>query len=253
MVKSLRENAQMWQEFEVARQIQTWMLPGSYPEIAGIKISAKSIPAKKVGGDFYDFLTLPSEQLGIMIGDVSGHGLSGAMVMTAALSTLRFAAEGNNQTDQVLELANVQLNKNLQKNMFVALFYGIIDLQNRKIFYTNAGQPLPLICRNGQMTCLPQVERGDRFPLGLVDHSTYRQNSFDLKSGDTLIFYTDGILETMNTDKNFYDFDKFCSSIQTHVHLDISEMINGLVSDVDDYRTTADLYDDITLVALRID
>jgi len=253
MVKSLRENASMWQEFEVARQIQTRMLPEKYPEVEGIRISAKSIPAKEVGGDFYDFITLDPNRLGIMIGDVSGHGLSAAMVMTAAMSTLRFAAEGNDQTEQVLDLANIQLYKNLKKNMFVTLFYGIIDLQNQKIFYTNAGQPLPLICRNEQLKSIPHVEEGARFPLGVVNQCNYQQNSFDLRSGDTLIFYTDGILETMNNNNDSYDRDRFYSSVQTHIHLNINEMIERLVDDMDDYRSTADLNDDVTLVLVRIE
>lgn len=253
MVKSLRENAQMWQEFEVARRMQTRLLPKSCPEITGLRITAKTIPAAKVGGDFYDFLPFKSKRLGIMIGDVSGHGLSAAMVMAGAMSTIRFAAEGNNQTNRALGSANVRLNKDLQKNMFVALFYGIIDLQNQKILYANAGQPLPLICRNGQVSCLPQVEHGDRFPLGLVNDCTYRQNSFDLKFGDTLLFYTDGIVETYNPYKELYDFDRFYSSVQLHMHLDLQEMIERLVNDMDDYRNTADLNDDVTLVAVRVE
>jgi len=253
MVKSLRQNAYMWQEFEIARKMQFSMLPESCPDVAGLKIGARSIPATKVGGDFYDFLPFSSEQMGIIIGDVSGHGLSAAMVMTAAMSTVKFAAEENDQTHHALKFANTRLGKYLQKNMFVALFYGIIDYQNMKIHYTNAGQPFPVMCRNGEVIYLPQVEEGDRFPLGMVSNCTYHQNSFDLQSGDTLFFYTDGILETINTDNEFYDFDRFSSSVQLYSHLEPNNIIAKVISDLDNYRDTAELHDDVTLVVVKIE
>jgi serine phosphatase RsbU (regulator of sigma subunit) len=253
MVKSLRENAYMWQEFEIARKMQISMLPESCPDIVGFRIGATSIPATKVGGDFYDFLRFNSKQVGIIIGDVSGHGLSAAMVMSAAMSTVKVAAEENEQTHSALKFANKRLNKYLQKNMFVALFYGIIDYQNMKIHYTNAGQPLPIICRNGQAIYLPQVVDGDRFPLGMVSDCTYYQNSFGLQSGDTLFFYTDGILETTNISNEFYDFDRFTSSIELHSHLDPPNIITKVIYDLDTYRGTAELNDDVTLVVIKIE
>jgi sigma-B regulation protein RsbU (phosphoserine phosphatase) len=136
--------------------------------------------------------------------------------------------------------------------MFVALFYGIVDQQNKKVFYTNAGQPLPLICRDGQLQCIPQLEQETRFPLGLVDSCNYQQNSFKIESGDTLVFYTDGILETMNNYNDSYDSDRFYSSVLAHSHLDINEMTERLVADMNDYRSTSDLNDDVTLVIVRI-
>jgi len=253
MVKSLRENTRIWHEFKVAQEMQAKMLPDSCPKMVGIKISAKSIPAKQVGGDFYDFLTLKSQRLGIIIGDVSGHGISAAMVMAAAMSTIRFAAEANEQTDLVLQLANSRLKKDIQKNMFVALFYGIIDLRNRQIHYTNAGLPLPLLWRKGKVNLLPQTDESDRFPLGLVDRCIYKQLSFDLNPGDILIFYTDGIIETMNACQESYDFERFSASICQHIQLDPTDIIENLINDMTHHIGSIDLYDDVTLVVVKIE
>jgi sigma-B regulation protein RsbU (phosphoserine phosphatase) len=252
MVQSLRENARIWHEFNVAREMQTRMLPDIFPEVAGIQISAKSIPAKEVGGDFYDFLPLQNEKLGVVIGDVAGHGVSAAMVMTAAMSALRFAAEDKTQTDEVLSLANNRLNKDIQNNMFVALFYGIIDPKKRRIYYTNAGQTMPLFWRRGSVDFLPQAENSDRFPLGIVKSTIYEQLTFDLEAGDILVFYTDGIVDAMNGFYEAYGFDRFSDSIRRHAQLEPTEMVEKLVEDMKLYSGEDNFHDDVTLVIIEI-
>lgn len=252
MVRSLRENARIWHEFNVAREMQARMLPDTYPEVAGIQISAKSIPANEVGGDFYDFLHLDDSKLGIVVGDVSGHGVSAAMVMTAAMSAVRFAAEEKEQTDEVLSMVNSRLHKDTQNNMFVALFYGIVDTKTRRIHYTNAGQTMPLVWRHGKVDFLPQAKKSDRFPLGIVKSTIYEQLSFDLEHGDALIFYSDGIVDAMNGYYESYGFERFSASIQKHAQLEPTEMVAKLVNDMELYSGETNFHDDVTLVIIKI-
>ncbi|MFQ5706119.1 MAG: SpoIIE family protein phosphatase [bacterium] len=252
MVQSLRENARIWHEFNVARDMQAQMLPDTYPEVAGIQISAKSIPAKEVGGDFYDFLNLDGGKFGVVIGDVSGHGVSAAMVMTAAMSAVRFAAEEKQKTDQVLKLANDRLNKDIQSNMFVALFYGIFDPKSRRLYYTNAGQTLPIVWRQGQVSFLPQAQKSDRFPLGIVKSSIYEQLCFKLQSGDLLVFYTDGIVDAMNGSYEAYGFDRLFASVKQHAQLTPTVMVEKLVGDMHRYSGRNNSHDDVTLVIVKI-
>ncbi len=252
MVQSLRENARIWHEFNVAREMQTRMLPTSFPEITGLQIAAKSFPAKEVGGDFYDFLELDYDKLGLVVGDVSGNGVSAAMVMTAAMSAIRFAAEEKHATDEVLQLANARLCKDIQNNMFVALFYSIIDAKKRVVYYTNAGQTMPILWRQGQVQFLPQAENSDRFPLGIVRHCLYEQLAFDLKSGDILIFYTDGIVDAMNGRYEAYGFERFMNSISRYVHLSPTEMVEKLVLEIENYRGSSNFHDDVTLIIVKI-
>jgi len=253
MVQSLRENARMWHEFKVARDMQAQMLPDSFPEIDGIQISAKSIPTKEVGGDFYDFFQFQDGRLGVVIGDVSGHGVSAAMVMTAALGAVRFAAEEKTCTDEVLNMVNSRLNKDIQNHMFVALFYGIFDPKTYKLYYTNAGQTMPFLLRNGEIDFLPQAEKTDRFPLGIVKATVYEQLSIELQPGDMLIHYTDGIVDVMNGSHETYGFDRLAESIRQNASLPPSELIDKLIAEMKQYSPDSNIEDDVTLVVLKFE
>jgi len=252
MVRSLRVNAHIWHEFKIARTLQAEMLPDKFPEVAGIEVSAKSIPAKEVGGDFYDFLDLDDERLGIVVGDVSGHGVSAAMVMTAAMGAVRFAAEDKNRTDDVLNVVNVRLNKDTQNQMFVALFYGIYDPQSRILYYTNAGQTMPYLFRDGETAFLPQAEHHDRFPLGIVRDAVYGQLSLQLQAGDVLVLYTDGIVDAMNGTYESYGFDRFSDSIKRHAAHSTNHMVREIVRDMNQYVGKDESFDDVTLVIVKI-
>lgn len=252
MVRSLKENARMWHEFNVARDMQAQMLPKTYPRIAGVQISAKSVPTKEVGGDFYDFIDFENGRLGLVVGDVSGHGVSAAMVMTAAMGAVRFAAEVKRGTDEVLNLVNTRLNKDIQNNMFVALFYGIFDSKNRKFYYTNAGQTMPFLWRDGNVTFLPQADNSDRFPLGIVRSAVYEQLRLNLQTGDLLVFYTDGIVDAMDGFYETFGFDRLSDAIIRHAGLPPDDMIENLVKDMRDYSKAKDFQDDITLVIVKV-
>ncbi len=253
MVQSLRENARMWHEFNVARDMQAQMLPDTFPEIEGIQISAKSIPTTEVGGDFYDFLHLQDERLGVVVGDVSGHGVSAAMVMTAALGAVRFAAEEKECTHEVLNMVNSRLNKDIQSHMFVALFYGIFDPKTHKLYYTNAGQTMPFLLRNGEIDFLPQADKTDRFPLGIVKATVYEQLSIELQPGDLLIHYTDGIVDVMNGSHETYGFDRLSESIRQNASLPPSELIDKLIAEMKQYSPDSNIEDDVTLVVLKFE
>ncbi|MFQ5650682.1 MAG: SpoIIE family protein phosphatase [bacterium] len=252
MVQSLRENARIWHEFNVARDMQSHMLPDTHPRIDGLRISAKSIPTKEVGGDFYDFLQIEEGKLGIVVGDVSGHGVSAAMVMTAAMSAMRFAAEEKRRTDEVLTMVNARLHKDIQNHMFVALFYGIFDPVNHTMRYTNAGQTLPFLLRDGEIRFLPQAEKSDRFPLGIVQATTYEQLVLKLKPGDKLIFYTDGIVDAMNGSDESYGFHRFSASIRGNSNFAPDEMVDNLIHAMHAYCGETNVHDDVTLVILEL-
>ncbi|MFQ5675528.1 MAG: SpoIIE family protein phosphatase, partial [bacterium] len=251
MVQSLRENARMWHEFNVARDMQAQMLPDTYPEIAGLEIGARSIPTTEVGGDFYDFLSLDDDKLGVVIGDVSGHGVSAAMVMTAAMGAVRFAAAEKKRTDEVLNMVNSRLNKDIQNHMFVALFYGIFDPRTRTLLYTNAGQTMPFLFRNNKANFLPQAQESDRFPLGIVKTTIYEQLELQLQPGDMLIHYTDGIVDAMNGTYETYGFDRLSDAIEKNAALPPIELVDRLIEDMKHYSGDSNIEDDVTLVIVK--
>jgi sigma-B regulation protein RsbU (phosphoserine phosphatase) len=253
MLRSIKQNLRISQEFEIARRMQSAMLPKVAPAIPGLHITAYSLPATEVGGDFYDFLPINGNRLGIVVGDVSGKGVSGAMVMTGALSAIRFAAEERQTTHEILERSNRRLVNDIQVNMFVAVFCGIYDFTQKILYYSNAGQTMPILCRNGQVSFLPQSENGDRFPLGIRKQVKFEQMQIAMQPGDLLVFYTDGIVDMMNGTAEPFGFERFQQSICHHVNAPLSELPSRLIADAERYTGSREHMDDLTLVVLRFE
>jgi len=253
MLRSLKQNLRISQEFDIARRMQAEMLPKTAPKISGLLIEGLSLPATEVGGDFYDFLPLDGDRLGVVIGDVSGKGVSGAMVMTGALSAIRFAAEERQTTSEILERSNRRLVNDIQVNMFVAVFCGIFDLEKNVLSYSNAGQTMPMLCRNGEVNFLPQSENGDRFPLGIRRQMNFEQMQIGLQPGDLLVFYTDGIVDMVNGTVEPFGFERLQESIKKHCQASLNELPRRLVADAEAYAGGKEHLDDLTLMAVRVE
>lgn len=252
MLRSIKQNTRIWQELEIARTLQTRMLPAASPPIPGIELVARSLPATEVGGDFYDFLPVCDGRYGLIIGDISGKGLSGAMVMSAAMSSIRFAAEGLCNTAEILSRANQRLNHDLQSNMFVAACLAMVDPARLHLSYTNAGQPLPFLCRAGRVDFVPQDHSGDRFPLGILPAVAYRELDLQLLPGDLLVFYTDGIVDMMNDHGEPYGFDRLRSAIERHLNYPLADIISAIVADAENYGGNGNPQDDVTMMLVKV-
>jgi len=252
MLRSIKQNTRLWQELEIARTMQIQMLPATAPAIPGLELEARSLPATEVGGDFYDFLPSCEGRHGLIIGDISGKGLSGAMVMSAAMSSIRFAAEGTCHTAEILTRANERLSKDLKSNMFVAACLAMVDPERRQLSYTNAGQPWPLLGRDGRVDFLPHDKVGDRFPLGIRAAADYRQLEFGLQTGDVLVFYTDGIVDMMNGRAEPYGFDRLREVLQRHLSRPLNEMIAAVMADAEQYVGGGHAQDDVTLLLVKM-
>jgi serine phosphatase RsbU (regulator of sigma subunit)/anti-sigma regulatory factor (Ser/Thr protein kinase) len=253
MLRSLKQNLRITQEFDIARRMQSEMLPKAPPQIPGLRIAACSLPATEVGGDFYDFLPLDGNRLGLVIGDVSGKGVSGAMVMTGALSAIRFAAEENQTTNEILQRSNRRLVNDIQVNMFVAVFCGILDLGKNVLYYSNAGQTMPMLCRQGRVSFLPQSENGDRFPLGIRPQVNFEQMQIALLPGDLLVFYTDGIVDMVNGGIEPFGFERLQESIKRHANASLNDLPQRLIADAESYTGVKEHIDDLTLMIVKID
>jgi len=252
MLRSIKQNTRIWQELEIARSMQTQMLPAASPPIPGMELVARSLPATEVGGDFYDFLPVCDGRYGLIIGDISGKGLSGAMVMSAAMSSIRFAAEGRCNTAEILSRANQRLNHDLQSNMFVAACLAMLDPARLHLSYTNAGQPLPFLCRAGRVDFVPQDQSGDRFPLGILPAVAYRELDLKLLPGDLLVFYTDGIVDMMNDHGEPYGFDRLRSAIERHFNSSLADIISAIVADAENYGGNGNPQDDVTMLLVKV-
>lgn len=251
------EKGRMEEELKIAHDIQVSMLPEQAPQIPGVAIAASSIAAREVGGDFYDFIEIENngggQQVAIVVGDVSGKAVSGALVMAASRSVFRVLADSHASIEDVMTIGNVRLNRDIKKGMFVALLYAVLDPANKTLVLSNAGQTQPILCPADQSVPTYIDTEGDRFPLGIVKNCHYQETQVGLKAGDTVVFYTDGVVEAMNGQEEMYGFDRFMLSIQEGRGLSPAALLEKLMSDVERYVGSAEQHDDLTIVVARLE
>jgi len=235
-------------ELNDAREMQMGLLPQEVPHINGFELAGESLPATEVGGDFYDYLTLGDNQVGIALADVSGKGLRGAMNAVLTNGMLYKVVQSESRVDAILSQLNADLRPRLYGLMFTALNFGVLNPQTRQIHYTNAGQPYPIIKREEEVE---EVELGG-LPLGSMAGVTYDEVTVDLHPGDYVIFYTDDLPEAMNKAEEMCGFDRLKETIHhAEEKLSAEGMIQHILREVQSFVGEAEQYDDMTVVVLR--
>ena len=200
------------QELEIAKVIQTSILPKTFPEKKEFEIFAKMIPAKEVGGDLYDFFMLDKYRLAVVLGDVSGKGIAAAMLMAVSKTLIKATAYKGMPADSVLFEVNNLLADDSPPNMFVTVFYGVLDTRNGSFEYSNGGHNAPfLISSDGNIT---QLDNIGGLLLGAMKDSEYESNIITLKPGDYLVLYTDGVTEAFNKDDEEYEDERLINSLR---------------------------------------
>jgi sigma-B regulation protein RsbU (phosphoserine phosphatase) len=251
------EKGRMDEELKIAHDIQMSMLPAKAPKIEGFTVAARCIPAREVGGDFYDFIEVrtngTAERLGIVIGDVSGKAVSGALVMAASRSIFRILTETYASVEQLMAIANTLLNRDIKKGMFVALAYTVFYPQQKMLTLSNAGQTQPILCPGDKSKPVYIDTPGDKFPLGILKKCRYQETQVPLNPGDTLVFYTDGVVEAMNNKRELYGFERFMTSIERGRELDADALLEKLMDDVARYAGDSEQHDDLTIVVVKVE
>jgi sigma-B regulation protein RsbU (phosphoserine phosphatase) len=246
----------MEEELKIAHNIQISMLPDKAPTMVGFSIAARSIPAREVGGDFYDFIEIKengTERIAIIVGDVSGKGVSGALVMAASRSIFRVLTETHESVEEVMNRGNIRLHQDVKKGMFVALLYAVLDPRKKTLTFSNAGQVQPILCPHDRSKPLYIDSEGDRFPLGIVKDCHYQETCIPIKEGDTIVFYTDGMVEAVNDKNELYGFDRFLSSIDEGRELSAKDQLEKLIGDVLHFVGQVEQHDDLTTVVVKVE
>jgi serine phosphatase RsbU (regulator of sigma subunit) len=249
------EKSRMEEELKIAHNLQTSMLPDKAPILEGFSIVARSIPAREVGGDFYDFIEIMKDgakRLGIVVGDVSGKAVSGALVMAASRSVFRVLTETHESVGEVMNRGNARLHRDVKKGMFVALLYAVLDPKEKTLTLSNAGQIQPILCSPAKPKPEYIDSEGDKFPLGIVKDCQYQETRVSLKQGDILVFITDGIVEAVNDKGELYGFERFLKSIEEGRGLSAGELLEKLINDVTFYVGKVEQHDDLTAVVVRV-
>ncbi|HKZ87233.1 MAG TPA: SpoIIE family protein phosphatase, partial [Anaerolineae bacterium] len=200
------------QELRVARLIQQTLLPKEAPVLAGWQVAAYYQPARAVGGDFYDFIFFPDGRLGLVIGDVSDKGVPAALVMATTRAILRGAAQRLVSPGQVLGWVNEVLCPDMPPHMFVTCLYAILDPASGQLQYANAGHDLPYRQANGHVTEL----RATGMPLGLMPDMRYEEKEITLAPGESALFYSDGLVEAHNPQREMFGFPRLMRLLGQH-------------------------------------
>lgn len=241
------------EELEIAHQIQQNLLPRLVPELPGLRLAGLCQPARATSGDFYDYILLPNQQLGIVVGDVTGKSLPAALVMALARNTIRSELVNNPHLAEAMTTANHWLCMDIRRGTFVATVQALLAPLEQKMWLVNAGQVATLLVRDGEVQyLLPDEAIG--LPLGIQPQQIYTQVSFPLQSGDTFLFYTDGIVEAKRVTGEMFGFERLLASLQRlHQVRSPAEIIQQLLAEMHAFVGEAEQHDDITLVVVQVE
>ncbi|MGD2279129.1 MAG: CHASE2 domain-containing protein [Candidatus Omnitrophota bacterium] len=237
----------MEKELDIAKDIQQSFLPLKLPEIAGIEIAAGMKTAKQVGGDLYDVVELYGNNLGAMIGDVSGKGVPAALFMARVASEFKiFSKQGT--ANEVLKMINEHLLEGTSSNLFVTVAYLIFDTNEKKVYIASGGHlPTVLLRPDGEIALL-DVEEG--MPLGLVE-GEYTEEELEYRPGSTFVLYTDGVTEAMDRDEEMFGQDRLVDLVKKMKGRSAKEIVDAVHQAVSEFSGKAPQHDDITVIAIK--
>ena len=239
------------QELKIAHQIQQNFLPDLKKVSFGIDLAAVSIPAREVGGDFYDVIPLGDARYVIAIGDVSGKGVPASLYMVRAISELRFLAPHQRSISGLMKALNEALVQNTSFGMFVTLLVMILDRKKRTLEFSSAGHH-PILKRNSHTSTVESVGCGKGgVPVGLDEGAVYEEESIPIEAGDVFILYTDGIIEARNTKGEEFTLERLTKTATSHSQ-DAQGYANAILQSVQDFTKDAEQHDDMTALALVI-
>lgn len=239
-----RERERIEQELRVARLIQQTLLPKAVPALAGWHVAVHWQPARAVGGDFYDFIDLPDGRMAFIIADVTDKGVPAALVMATTRTLLRAAAERLVTPGAVLQRVNELLCPDIPDRMFVTCLYAVLDPAGGRLHYANAGHDVPYLRTADGLVEL----RARGMPLGLLPDMEYEEKEVELKAGDEVLFYSDGLVEAHSPTGEMFGFPRLKEMIARYQG---TTLIDHLLAEMDTFTGTDwEQEDDVTLVTL---
>lgn len=243
------EQHKMAKEMEIARAIQMNLLPKTYPDLPGYQLSAMSLPAKQVGGDYYDFLRMPDGRVALAVADVSGKGVPAAILTATTRSYLQSETQHKDSTlVQTVARMNRMVHRDVTNDMYVTMAIALLDTVDGTLEYVNAGHAQPvLVTPWGEMELLKE---GGIF-LGIDDQAGYRSDRATIPPGGLLVLYTDGVTDILSPDGKVFGHDHFYELLRDKRHLTAEEIRNTIYQACLKHRGTADQFDDFTLIILK--
>jgi sigma-B regulation protein RsbU (phosphoserine phosphatase) len=231
----------------MAAEVQQRMIPHTPPQVPGLDLSAVYVPAYTLGGDFYDFISLPGDNVGLVIADVSGKGVPASLTMSAVRAALRAQVDNVYYLYEVLRRLNVMLCRDTKSSEFVTLFYGVYDAKNRRFTYCNAGHPAPLLLRDGTISELS----ASNMVLGVDPNEEYTQTFVELRPGDSLLIYTDGVTDAMNFQDKPFGKQRLLEALAKD-GVEAETLTQTVLWELRKFAGIARRTDDVTLIAAHV-
>jgi len=261
-----KEQERLKSEIEIAREVQSQLFPSSAPAMKTLELTGVCHPARMVSGDYYDFMRLGDSRLALAIGDVAGKGISAALLMAAIQSAMRAqltagmpvhalaaSGTGNGKASATFSAADLvsQLNKQVYANTsaekYATFYFGLYDDDTRKLTYTNAGHLPPILMRDGKAERLDVTGT----VVGAFPFAVYEEKTIELRRGDLLVAFTDGIAEPENEYGEAYGEDRLIDLLARYSHRESKEIIARVMETVEQWTGTSELFDDMTLLVAR--
>lgn len=246
--EQLIEKQRLETQLEIARQVQLELLPARDPQLEGFDISAYNFPTEEVSGDYYDWVQIYDDQIGIVIADVSGKGVPAALLMAFLRASLRAASHIGYAPQISMSKVNYLLWESIERNQFVTAFYGILDATNRTLAYSNAGHNPPMLI---DVDGTAHFEERGGVPLGMFRDSRYYEYYATIAPGQILVLYTDGVTEATNPSGEEFGRDRLAEAVRNARDLPARQMIDVLHRDLLQWTDGQGAGDDVTFFILK--
>ena len=253
-IRLAAERERVSAELDLATNIQADQLPSTFPAFpdrTDFDIYATMNPAKEVGGDFYDFFLVDDDHLALVIADVSGKGVPAALFMMMSKDLIRNLAMTGLSPREVIERANQTIYGNNKNNMFVTVWFGILEISTGKVTAVNAGHEYPVIRRPDDKYELFKDDPHDII-VGVFDTVEYKQYEFTLPRGGTLFLYTDGVTEATDAEEKMFGEERVVEALNKHRDASLKELLEGVRTEINSFVGTAPQYDDITMLGIKL-
>jgi sigma-B regulation protein RsbU (phosphoserine phosphatase) len=247
------EKKRLDHDLEIARDIQRILLPSEAPAIDGFQISGINVPARQVSGDYFDYIQVDHDRLGVAIADVSGKGVPASLIMAICRSVLRAEAARNPSPADVLRKVNRQLYPDIKEDMFISMAYLILGHQQAGVTLARAGHDAPLWYKRQSQTVAPVKSPG--MVVGIDSGSVFDRLTVDfavpLERNDCLVLYTDGVTETLNSEGDEFGVDRMMQSVRASANDSAQAIVKRIIEDVREFTGSVPQNDDMTLIAIR--
>jgi sigma-B regulation protein RsbU (phosphoserine phosphatase) len=237
------------EELLIARKIQQSFLPPKNPELAGLDISGINIPSEQVGGDYYDFIPIVEDQIGIAIGDVSGKGIPAALIMASFRASLKAEIRNNYAIGTIFFKVNNLLYESIERENYVTAVYGVLDIKNKIFTFSNAGHNPPIL-RREEGTIEYLTEGG--VALGILQNHDYKEMVLGLNPGDLILFYTDGVTEAKNKAGEEFGTKRLEEILLENYALKARQIQDKIYQEIKEFTENKPGQDDFTMIVIKV-